>query len=63
MAKVFFCCRLCRVEIEPIALADGTAALICIDCDRIGLAHEVARRGPLWSAGAAKRDASSNRSN
>ncbi len=53
----FFCCRRCLVEIEPIKLADGTeladgtAALVCIDCDLIGLAHELAEGGPVWAAG------------
>jgi hypothetical protein len=47
----FFCCRRCLVEIEPIKLADGTAALVCIDCDLIGLAHEVAEGGRVWAAG------------
>jgi hypothetical protein len=48
----FFCCRRCRVAVEPIVLADGTAALVCIDCDLIGLAHEVSEGGPVWAAGA-----------
>ena len=47
----FFCCRRCLVEVEPIKLADGTAALICIDCDLIGLAHEIAEGGRVWAAG------------
>src|SRR2546430_14243586 len=50
MAKLF-CCRLCRIEIEPIALADGMVALVCVDCDLIGLAHEVAEGGRMWPAG------------
>jgi hypothetical protein len=33
---------------EPVKLADGTAALVCIDCDVIGLEHEVARGGPMF---------------
>ncbi|HEX4827008.1 MAG TPA: hypothetical protein VFV12_02190 [Xanthobacteraceae bacterium] len=41
------------VEMEPVKLADGTAALVCIECDMIGLEHEVARGGPMRSAGAA----------
>jgi hypothetical protein len=40
------------VEMEPVKLADGTAALVCIDCDVIGLEHEVARGGPMRTAGA-----------
>jgi len=47
----FFCCRRCRVEIEPVKLADGTAALVCIDCDLIGFAHEVGEGGRIWAAG------------
>jgi hypothetical protein len=49
----FFCCRFCVVEMEPVKLADGTAALVCVDCDVIGLEHEMARGGPMWSAGLA----------
>src|SRR5262249_59593790 len=52
MARLW-CCRFCMVEMEPVKLADGTAALVCIDCDVIGLEHEVARGGPMRSAGAA----------
>jgi hypothetical protein len=48
-----FCCRRCVVEIEPVELADGTAALVCVACDVIGLAHEVAHGGPMWPAGLA----------
>ena len=46
-----FCCRSCVVEMARVELADGTAALVCIDCDAIGLEHEIARGGPMWSAG------------
>src|SRR5262249_51346707 len=42
----------CMVEMEPVKLADGTAALVCIDCDVIGLEHEVAQGGPMRTAGA-----------
>ena len=52
MARLW-CCRFCMVEMEPVKLADGTAALVCIDCDVNGLEHEVARGGPMRSAGAA----------
>src|SRR5262249_58122230 len=52
MARLW-CCRFCMVEMEPVKLADGTAALVCIDCDVIGLEHEVARGAPMRSAGAA----------
>src|SRR5215831_7648043 len=54
MARLW-CCRFCLVEMEPVKLADGTAALVCIDCDVIGLEHEVARGGPMRPAGAAAR--------
>jgi hypothetical protein len=50
MAKVV-CCRYCLVEVEPIKLADGTAALVCLDCDVIGIEHEVVHGGPMWAAG------------
>jgi hypothetical protein len=60
MAKPFSC-RLCMVEIEPLALADGTAALVCVDCDIIGLAHEVAHDARMWPAGLRKRAASPRR--
>src|SRR6266540_5011708 len=43
-----FCCRYCRVEIEPIGLADGSAALVCIDCDLIGI--EIGRAPRLNSS-------------
>jgi hypothetical protein len=46
-----FSCRLCLIEIEPIALADGTAAVVCVDCDLMGLAHEVAAGSPMRPAG------------
>ena len=54
MARLW-CCRFCMVEMEPVKLADGTAALVCIDCDVMGLEHEVARGGPMRPAGAAAR--------
>lgn len=50
MVKLF-CCRFCVVEMARVELADGTAALVCVDCDAIGLEHEIARGGPMWSAG------------
>jgi hypothetical protein len=46
-----FCCRYCRIEIGPIALADGSAALICIDCDLIGIEHDVVQGAPMRPAG------------
>jgi hypothetical protein len=50
MAKLF-ACRLCMAELARIELADSTAALVCVDCDAIGLAHEIARGAPMWPAG------------
>ena len=50
------CCRYCRVEIEPIGLADGSAALVCIDCDLIGIEHEVVHGAPMQPAGLRSRD-------
>jgi len=51
---MLFGCRTCRVSLEKIALADGTAILMCVDCDLIGLAHEVGQgarmRGTALSA-------------
>jgi len=61
MARLW-CCRFCMVEMEPVKLADGTAALVCIDCDVIGLEHEVARGGPMRTAGAAAGAAKKQRS-
>lgn len=57
MAKLFWC-RLCLTEIEPIALADGTRALVCLDRDLIGVAHEIDEGGrmarPIASAARAQ---------
>jgi hypothetical protein len=50
MAK-FFCCCFCCVEIEPVKLADGTAALICVECDIIALEHEYVLGGSAAAAG------------
>jgi len=50
MAKPF-ACRLCVVELTRVELADGTAALVCVDCDAVGLAHEIAHGAPMWPAG------------
>jgi hypothetical protein len=50
MAKLFIC-RFCVVELTQVELADGTAALVCVDCDAIGLAHEIAHGAPTWPAG------------
>jgi hypothetical protein len=50
MAKLFIC-RFCVAELTRVELADGTAALVCIDCDAIGLAHEIAHGAPMSPAG------------
>jgi hypothetical protein len=42
MAKLFIC-RFCRVEMEPIALADGSVVLACIDCEMIEPERDAAR--------------------
>jgi hypothetical protein len=54
MARIV-CCWACRVELEPIRLADGSSAILCVACDVIGFAHEVALGGPLVPAETAKR--------
>src|SRR5438067_3315643 len=36
MANLFIC-RFCRVEMEAIALAGGSAVLVCVDCERVEL--------------------------
>jgi hypothetical protein len=50
MAKLFIC-RFCVAELTRVELADGTAALVCVDCDAIGLAHEIAHGALMWPAG------------
>jgi hypothetical protein len=54
MARIL-CCWMCRVELEPIQLADGSSAVVCVGCDLIGLTEEVAVGGPLIPAEALKR--------
>lgn len=49
MARIL-CCQWCRVEFERIPVAGGHAALVCIDCDLIGLAHEVEIGAPVYLA-------------
>jgi hypothetical protein len=56
-----FHCRYCVVEMERLALADGTAVLVCVDCDLIGLEREIADGGPLWPAGLAERAREANK--
>lgn len=53
MARILHC-RLCRVELERIPIAGGHATLICLDCDLIGLAHEVEEGAVLHLAEQAK---------
>jgi hypothetical protein len=50
------------VELEPIRLADGSSAVLCVGCDMIGFAHEVTQGGPLIPAETAKRPQRSARS-
>jgi hypothetical protein len=56
-----FHCRYCVIEMERLVLADGTAALLCVDCDLIGLEREIADGGPLWPAGLAVRTRGANK--
>lgn len=49
MARILHC-RYCRVELEAIPIAGGHATLICLDCDLVGLAHEVEHGAPLHAA-------------
>jgi hypothetical protein len=49
------------VELERIPIAGGHAALVCIDCDLIGVAHEVESGAPLHVAGQAKTQRPSKR--
>ena len=44
------CCRGCRIELERITLADGSAVLLCVPCDTVGIEHEVLLGGPMWVA-------------
>jgi hypothetical protein len=46
-------CRFCRVEMVPVALADGSVAIVCIGCDLIGLAHEIGQGAAPWPTDAA----------
>jgi hypothetical protein len=43
-------CRLCCIELEPVALADGSRVLLCAPCDLLGIETDVARGGSLWAA-------------
>ncbi len=57
MAKLLGC-RRCHVEMTEVALADGSVAVVCVACEGFGLAHEVARGGPVWlEQGAFRRQA------
>jgi hypothetical protein len=46
---------------ERVVLADGTAALLCVDCDLIGLEREIARGAWLWPAGLTLRARGANK--
>jgi hypothetical protein len=49
MARVLQC-RFCRLELEAVPIAGGHAAVICLDCDLIGLAHEAEQGAALQAA-------------
>jgi hypothetical protein len=49
MARIVSC-RICRVECERVPLAGGRAALICVTCDLVGLAHEIELGAPASPA-------------
>jgi hypothetical protein len=34
------CCRFCRVEFARIALADGSAAVMCLECQVMQFEHK-----------------------
>jgi hypothetical protein len=61
MAKLFIC-RFCRVEMEPIALADGSVVLACIDCEMIEPERDAARSrsGTRFSASVAVQKSASS---
>jgi hypothetical protein len=44
-------CLTCRVEMESVALADGSAVLVCVTCDTIGVTSEAGIGGRRWPAG------------
>ena len=44
-------CRVCFVEMEPIALGDGTTVLFCVACDTMGDERHVSGGGRCWPAG------------
>jgi hypothetical protein len=60
MAKLF-CCRYCRVEFAPVALGDGTAILLCLDCDVIALSQHVSMGARMQEAGERRQTAPSAR--
>lgn len=53
----FVSCRICRMEFARIGLSGGSAALLCIDCDLIGLEREVVQGGPVMPGGQPRRRA------
>jgi hypothetical protein len=47
-------CRLCRIELARIELADGSVALMCATCEVIGVEHEIAQGGRMWADAGSK---------
>lgn len=43
-------CIYCGVELAPFTLADGSVAVVCVGCDLIGEADDVARGARLAPA-------------
>ena len=52
MAKLH-CCTGCFIEMDRVALADGSMVLLCVTCDTIGVEQEIAIGGRSWPAGMA----------
>jgi hypothetical protein len=53
MGRIFSCVS-CRAILEEIRLADGSLVVVCITCDTIGNAHEVALGASLIPADSGK---------
>ena len=49
MARIL-CCVHCRAVLEEIMLADRSVVVVCIGCEMIGNAREVALGAPLIAA-------------
>ncbi len=49
------CCLSCFVELDRIALADGSVVLMCAPCDTIGVEREIAIGGRMWIGGTAQK--------